>query len=171
MIDERIRQCVERVAHNRAPWFDAAVKKITWCPEVAFQPRRVASFGRNRCWLAGDAAHQTGPVGVQSMNAGFREAGQLAEILHKVLYENADLNLLQNYDRDSRDQWRGLLRLAGGLEPGANVSTWVRERCDRILPCLPGLGQDLALLARQLNLEFVSGSLVAPGLLSQHKSV
>src|SRR5206468_12569090 len=80
IIDERIRQCVERVAHHRAPWFTAAVKKITWCTEVAFQHRLAMSFGRNRCWLAGDAAHQTGPVGVQSMNAGFREAGHLAEV-------------------------------------------------------------------------------------------
>jgi 2-polyprenyl-6-methoxyphenol hydroxylase-like FAD-dependent oxidoreductase len=171
IIDERIRECVERVARHRAPWFDATVKTITWCTEVAFQRRLASSFGRNRCWLAGDAAHQTGPVGVQSMNAGLREAWQLAEALRQILQENVDLNLLESYDREARDQWRGLLGLTGGLRTSANVSNWIRERYDRIIPCLPGLGADLASLARQLNLEFASDSSLAPGLLSQHKSV
>ncbi len=69
-VDERIRQYVEQVAKQRAPWFTAGVKEITWCTEVVFEQRVAKHFGRERCWLAGDAAHQTGPVGVQSMNVG-----------------------------------------------------------------------------------------------------
>ena len=49
-------------------------------------------FGRNRCWLAGDAAHQTGPVGVQSMNVGFCEAEALSSALHKILRESGSFD-------------------------------------------------------------------------------
>jgi 2-polyprenyl-6-methoxyphenol hydroxylase-like FAD-dependent oxidoreductase len=170
-IDERVRQCVERVAQLRAPWFKANIKTITWCTEVAFQYRLVSSFGRNRCWLAGDAAHQTGPVGVQSMNAGFHEAGQLGEALRQILQENADEGLLEGYNRDSQDRWRKLLGLTGGLKIGSNASTWVREYYDRFLPCLPSLNDSLEALAGQLNLIFAPNPSVALGLLSHHKAV
>ena len=80
-VDERIRQYVEKVAKQRAPWFTAGVKEITWCTEVVFEQRVAKQFGRDRCWLAGDAAHQTGPVGVQSMNVGMAEAATLAGCL------------------------------------------------------------------------------------------
>ena len=76
--DERIRQYVQKMAKARAPWFSAGVKEITWCTEVVFEHRVAKQFGRDRCWLAGDAAHQTGPVGVQSMNVGMAEAATLA---------------------------------------------------------------------------------------------
>ena len=151
-IDERVRQCVENVARKRAPWFDAVVKKITWCTEVAFQRQVVTSFGRNRCWLAGDAAHQTAPVGVQSMNAGFREGSQLAEALRAILQENGSPNLLARYNRESRDRWQNLLGLTGGLKLGSGASHWVRERYNRFLPCIPALDSDLVTLAGQLNL-------------------
>jgi 2-polyprenyl-6-methoxyphenol hydroxylase-like FAD-dependent oxidoreductase len=170
-IDERIKQCVERVAQKRAPWFDAAVKKITWCTEVSFQHRLVSTFGRARCWLAGDAAHQTGPAGVQSMNAGFREAGRLAEALRQILQDNGSTNLLTAYNREGQERWRKLLGLTGGLKIGKNASTWIQARYDRFLPCLPGLDSDLDLLASQLNLVYPLQPPVAPGLLSQHKAV
>jgi 2-polyprenyl-6-methoxyphenol hydroxylase-like FAD-dependent oxidoreductase len=77
-VDERIRQYVQKVAKQRAPWFSAGVKEVTWCTEVVFEQRVARQFGRDRGWLAGDAAHQTGPVGVQSMNVGLSEAAALA---------------------------------------------------------------------------------------------
>ena len=94
-VDERIRQYVEKVAKQRAPWFSAGVKEITWCTEVVFEQRVARQFGRDRCWLAGDAAHQTGPVGVQSMNVGMAEAAALAGALRRILREKAPLSLLE----------------------------------------------------------------------------
>jgi 2-polyprenyl-6-methoxyphenol hydroxylase-like FAD-dependent oxidoreductase len=151
-IDERIRQYVQKVAHQRAPWFESEITRVNWCTEVTFERRLVAHFGRNRCWLAGDAAHQTGPVGVQSMNMGFSEAEALASILRKVLREAAPLQLLDGYDRDQQTEWRTLLGLSGGLKPRGLASAWAAQRCARILPCLPGYGPDLAALAGQLGL-------------------
>ena len=153
-VDERIREYVQRVAKQRAPWFSAGVKGITWCTEVVFEQRVARQFGRDRCWLAGDAAHQTGPVGVQSMNVGLAEASALAGALRKVLREKAPLSVLEACDREWQGEWRRLLGLAGGLKPGTESSPWVRERCGRILPCLPASHEDLPRLAGQLGLHF-----------------
>jgi 2-polyprenyl-6-methoxyphenol hydroxylase-like FAD-dependent oxidoreductase len=151
-VDERIRQYVQKVAQQRAPWFSAGVKAITWCTEVVFEQRVVKQFGRDRCWLAGDAAHQTGPVGVQSMNVGMSEAATLAGALRKILRDQAPLSLLETCHRQWQDEWRRLLGLTGGLKPATETSPWVRERRARILSCLPASHEDLARLAGQLKL-------------------
>src|ERR1039457_7269002 len=152
-VDERIRQYVEKVAKERAPWFSAGVKGITWCTEVVFEQRIVRQFDRDRCWLAGDAAHQTGPVGVQSMNVGMAEAVSLAGALRGILREETQVSLLEGCEREWQAEWRRLLGLNGGLKPGNETSPWVRERRARILSCLPASHEDLAPLAGQLRLD------------------
>jgi 2-polyprenyl-6-methoxyphenol hydroxylase-like FAD-dependent oxidoreductase len=152
-VDERIRQYVQEVAKRRAPWFSAGVKEITWCTEVVFEHRVARQFGRDRCWLAGDAAHQTGPVGVQSMNVGLAEAATLAGALRRILREKAPLEVLAACDRDWQVEWRRLLGLAGGLKPRKEASPWARERGGRILPCLPASHEDLPRLASQLGFD------------------
>jgi 2-polyprenyl-6-methoxyphenol hydroxylase-like FAD-dependent oxidoreductase len=152
-IDERVRQYVQKVAHQRAPWFNHEVKKVHWCSEVNFERRLVVHFGRGRCWLVGDAAHQTGPVGVQSMNRGFAEAAALSSILHRIVREAGSLDLLDTFDREQQQAWRMLVSPAGGLKPRPGASPWISQRCARILPCLPAYGADLEKLASQLALE------------------
>ena len=152
-VDERIRQYVERVAKQRAPWFSAGVKEIAWCTEVVFEHRVARQFGQERCWLAGDAAHQTGPVGVQSMNVGMSESATLAATLRRILREKAPLNLLETCNCEWQDEWRRLLGLTGGLKPRDETTPWVRERRARILSCLPASHEDLAPLAGQLKLD------------------
>ena len=153
-VDEEIRQYVERVAKQRAPWFSANVRAITWCTDVVFEQRVAKQFGRGHCWLAGDAAHQTGPVGVQSMNVGLSEAVALVGSLRKVLRERAPLEVLEAYDRERQEEWQRLLGLTGGLKTRASTNAWVSERRARILPCLPGSEVDLTRLAGQLQLDF-----------------
>jgi 2-polyprenyl-6-methoxyphenol hydroxylase-like FAD-dependent oxidoreductase len=48
-IDERVRQYVQKVAHQRAPWFSYEVKKVNWCSEVRFERRLAARFELRRC--------------------------------------------------------------------------------------------------------------------------
>jgi len=151
-IDERIRQYVQKVAQQRAPWFSTEIKRVHWCSEVSFERRLAKQFGEKRCWLAGDAAHQTGPVGVQSMNMGFREGASLATILHKILREGGSLSLLDGYNRDQQKEWKMLLGLNGGLKAGSGTNPWVAKRSARILPSLPACGTDLEKLAAQLEL-------------------
>ncbi len=151
-VDERIRQYVEQVSHQRAPWFSASVSRITWCSEVGFEHRLARPFGRNHCWLAGDAAHQTGPVGVQSMNRGFAEGAALANAIRKILREAAPLNTLEAYNLDQQAEWQRLLGLTGGLQAGSDTPAWVRDRRARILGCLPASGEEMSVLAGQLGL-------------------
>jgi 2-polyprenyl-6-methoxyphenol hydroxylase-like FAD-dependent oxidoreductase len=152
-VDESIRQYVEKVANKRAPWFKAGVKEISWCTEVVFEQRVAKQYGRDHCWLVGDAAHQAGPVGVQSMNVGLAEAVTLAGALRRILREKAGLNLLESCDQEWQAEWRRLLGLTGGLKPRSDTGPWVRERRGRILSCLPASHEDLAPLADQLGLD------------------
>jgi len=46
VVDESIRQYVEKVAKRRAPWFTAGVKEIAWCTEVVFEQRSPSSLAR-----------------------------------------------------------------------------------------------------------------------------
>jgi 2-polyprenyl-6-methoxyphenol hydroxylase-like FAD-dependent oxidoreductase len=152
-VDEKIRQYVQRVAKNRAPWFIANIKHLTWCTEVGFEQSMAKEFGRKSCWLVGDAAHQTGPVGVQSMNVGFIEAEALVGTLKKILREDAPAALLETYQRDQQAEWQRLLGLAGGLQARQNTDPWIAARRARILPCLPGSNGELVKLANQLRLD------------------
>src|SRR5262249_36885904 len=120
--DETIRNSMERLARNRAPWFSASVNDLAWCTVVEFEHRLAERFGRDRSWLVGDAAHQTGPVGVQSMNAGLCEAEDLAAKLYKILREDAPLDLLDAYGREHRSEWQRMLGITGGLKPGSQTS-------------------------------------------------
>jgi 2-polyprenyl-6-methoxyphenol hydroxylase-like FAD-dependent oxidoreductase len=150
--DDVMREYVERAAKRRAPWFTAAVKEIAWCTEVLFEQRLARSFGQGLCWLAGDAAHQTGPVGMQSMNLGFAEADLLAATLRKVLREDAPASGLQEYHRHFTKEWRTLLGLTGGLRPAAAATPWTAQRAPRLLPCLPASTKEIPALAAQLGL-------------------
>jgi 3-(3-hydroxy-phenyl)propionate hydroxylase len=153
VLNEQIRGGLLRLAHHRAPWFSTKVDGIAWCKQVKFEHRLAGQFYKDRCLLAGDAGHQTGPVGVQSMNAGLREAQALAEKLEKVLHEEAPANVLETYNQECLNQWRQLLGLTGGLRARAATDSWVRARLKRILPCLPGSGKELNRIAEQLELD------------------
>jgi 2-polyprenyl-6-methoxyphenol hydroxylase-like FAD-dependent oxidoreductase len=153
-VDERIRQSVQAVAQRRAPWFTSEIKTVTWCTEVLFQPGLARSFGQGRCWLAGDAAHQTGPVGVQSMNAGFREGKNLADSFRRILRGEAPVASLADYDREQMAHWRQLLGISGGLKAGQGTDAWLSAHRAKILPCLPATGADLVSLAQALKLSF-----------------
>jgi 2-polyprenyl-6-methoxyphenol hydroxylase-like FAD-dependent oxidoreductase len=153
-LDERVRRYVEHVAHKRAPWFKDPVREITWCTDVVFEHRCVSEFGRGGCWLAGDSAHQTGPVGAQSMNAGFLEGAMLASAIRKTLREAADpAPLLAAYNQQRLSEWRAMLGMSGTLQASQKTDSWVASRAERLLSCLPGSGNDLWNLAGQLGLD------------------
>lgn len=152
---------LHRMIEKRAPWFTGSVDVVEWQMVVRFEQRLAEAFGKQRVWLAGDAGHMTGPVGIQSMNVGLREGRDLAAALTAILRQDAGLESLDAYNRDRIAEWRFLLGLEGGLRPGPATSTWVRQHIDRLLPCLPASGDDLIRLADQLGLE--TGSILVPG--------
>lgn len=143
---------LHRLIDQRAPWFRGSVSRLNWQIVVRFERRLARSFGRQRVWLAGDAGHMTGPAGAQSMNAGLREAEDLAGIMAGILREGQPAGQLQTYNEQRLAEWRRLLGSAGGLTPDSGTDPWLSQHSARLLPCLPATGADLARLAQQLGL-------------------
>jgi len=147
------REDLAGLVERRAPWFEGSIGDLEWSVAVRFERRLATSFGRDLVWLAGDAAHLAPPVGVHSMNAGLAEAHDLADRIARVLKNGTAPDVLETWGRERRGAWQRLL--AGRVEAGPEASDWVRRHAERILPCLPGTGQDLDRLAGQLDLRLV----------------
>jgi len=150
------REMLLRLIQERAPWFHGSVGEIRWSIAVRFERRLAEPLGRGRCWLAGDAAHLTGPVGVQSMNVGLREAADLAAALAAALRHGGDAEL-ETYNGRWTAEWRRLFSRADALRPTDRTDPWVKARRERLLACLPGSGDDLAGMVQQLGLQFAGG--------------
>ena len=120
--------------------------------DIQFQYRLVREYGRGRCWLVGDAAHQTAPAGIQSMNVGFLEAEDLSGKLVQVIRRAGAEPVLTEYDRSYRDEWRLLLGGKGAPRPGTTTKPWVGQYAGQILASLPASGPELGLLLAQLGL-------------------
>ena len=148
-----VRDKLGELISELAPWFAAELGgEIVWSMAVRFERRLAGRFGHGKAWLAGDAAHLTSPIGAQSMNVGIREAYDLARRFGFILREDYPPELLESYETGRRHEWRQLLGARGKPEPGPATDPWVRKHAARILPCVPGSGDDLVLLLRQLGL-------------------
>jgi 2-polyprenyl-6-methoxyphenol hydroxylase-like FAD-dependent oxidoreductase len=152
--DQKIRAFVQDLARKRAPWFNLPIKGISWCSEVVFEHFCVKTFGIDRCWLAGDAAHQTGPVGVQSMNAGFSEAQAISAAFAQNPSAPGLSGRLQEFNQANLARWQQLLGLTGGLRSGPKTDLWIKDRTQRLLESLPATDDALERLAAQLQLQF-----------------
>ncbi len=147
----------EDLAHfltARAPWFDLdGVGEIGWSVAVRFERRLASRFGAGRAWLAGDAAHLAGPIGVQSMNGGLEDAAELAGRIASLVQEEDEGAALVAYGRERQASWRRLLGVDGAVRAGSGASPWIAGHAERLAAALPAAGDDYAELARQLGLE------------------
>jgi 2-polyprenyl-6-methoxyphenol hydroxylase-like FAD-dependent oxidoreductase len=134
--ESRLRQLIA----ERAPWFNAHVGKLEWTAVGLFERKLATSFGSGRIWLAGDAAHLTGPLGAQSMNVGLREAKELAGALAGALRKTGADGALDRYAANCLAEWKGLL----SPEPKAG------DRKSQLRPCLPASGSALDTLLAQV---------------------
>ncbi|HJQ97654.1 MAG TPA: FAD-dependent monooxygenase [Candidatus Polarisedimenticolaceae bacterium] len=142
---------------DRAPWFEPLFAGLGWTIEVRFERRLAARIGQDRTWLAGDAVHLTGPVGMQSMNGGLREASQLATTIAKILRGQEAMTALPEMASRTLAEWRFLQGKAGGLRTTSGTPPFVRAHAERLLPCLPAIGDDLDTLADRLGLTVERG--------------
>ena len=138
---------------ERAPWFESRPGELAWSMIVRFESRLSSSFGRDRVWLAGDSGHLTGPVGIQSMNVGLREAHDLADRIARTLTGDGTTGGLERYGEERREEWKRLLGRTARLVPGEGTDEWIRTWTDSLLPCIPESGAALETLARQIGLE------------------
>lgn len=145
------RAVIEGLIKERAPWFEGAIKEVRWAAQVRFEPGLCDRFGAGRTWLVGDAAHVTGPVGVQSLNGGVQEGHTLASRLARVIH-GEPAELLAAHGAERLRAWRRMMGQTGGLLADAKTDPWIAEHRDRLLAVLPGVGDDLAPLAAQIGL-------------------
>jgi 3-(3-hydroxy-phenyl)propionate hydroxylase len=108
---EDSRHHLLRLLDAHAPWFQEDIKSVGWAVDIQFEHRLARRFGRDQAWLAGDSAHQTGPIGMQSMNIGFREGADLAARLTRILREKGLNPTISNA------AWSGSNCLAGTAIP------------------------------------------------------
>ena len=142
---------LERLIATRAPWCTARPTQIYWSTLGLFESRVTRSFGKGGVWLAGDAAHQTAPVGVHSMNSGLMEARELAARMTRILRAGGAASLLEEFAARTNEAWQWLL----GRKPGRGArcpgaDPWVRQAGARILACIPASGDDLGPLLQQI---------------------
>lgn len=138
--------------HQRAPWFTGTIDKLTWRIIVRFEHRLAKRFGHGRLWLAGDAAHLTGPAGIHSMNLGLWEGADLAQALASALRGGAGDAALESYQTRWPGVWRQLHGLVDVPAPSTQTDPWVAARAPRILACLPAHGPAYLDLAARLGL-------------------
>lgn len=145
-----------KLLQERAPWFDGTIREIEWWAGAYFEKRVAERFGGGRCWLAGDAAHQTSPVGVQSLNLGLKEAAILADAIAIGLQQGGAEEILRSYGGEHRSECCKLLK-GTGLEAVPGASPWVANHETSILPSIPASGQELDILLEQIGLRFKPG--------------
>lgn len=151
---EDSRHHLQKLLSAHAPWFKNTIKDVGWATDIQFEHQLAQRFGEDRAWLVGDAAHQTDPVGMQSMNMGFREGADLAAKLTRILRDRGSPDLLETYNLEHRLEWEQLLGWKGGPQASAVTDKWVREHSARMPSCIPASGRELTLLLQQLGLEF-----------------
>jgi 2-polyprenyl-6-methoxyphenol hydroxylase-like FAD-dependent oxidoreductase len=141
------------LAHARMPWFPRAPEELQWSTVTHFERRLARSFGDERVWLAGDAAHITSPFGGQSMNGGLTEARDLVERMADCLLLGKPLDSLAALGAAREREWAKLLGFRVEFQGSAQAPAWLREHARHIIPALPASGLDLQHLMRALGVE------------------
>ena len=102
----------ESVRRLLAPWCDVDRIRVERTAVYRFQAREARSFSRDRCFLAGDAAHVTPPFAGQGLVAGLRDVANLAWKLAWVVRGQANERILDSYDAERRPHARKIINLA-----------------------------------------------------------
>lgn len=103
LYDEIERQVIEDTQ------LDLDVYKVNWFSSYNVHSRRVNSFSKGRCFLAGDAAHIHSPAGAQGMNTGIQDAYNLAWKLALVLQGQAHPRILDTYNEERVENAKRLI--------------------------------------------------------------
>jgi 2-polyprenyl-6-methoxyphenol hydroxylase-like FAD-dependent oxidoreductase len=139
---------------NGAPSFAGKIDNINWSMIVRFERRLARTFGKGPIWLCGDSARTTGPIGVQSINAGFVEAynlvSQIARARSTIDQSTAEISV--KYGEKYLSEWRKNFESEGKLQSGEGASPWIIAHQKYWLSDLPATGAELEQLLAQLHL-------------------
>jgi 2-polyprenyl-6-methoxyphenol hydroxylase-like FAD-dependent oxidoreductase len=143
---------LRELLYQRMPWYGQDNQSCEWGGVAEFRHALAESFGSGRVWLAGEAAHLTGPVGVQSVNVGLDEGNELALRMSEALRQPGSAPFGVHYCARRQRQWRELLGLETRAVVSARSPDWVRRHTPRLVSCLPASEADLDDLLAQLRL-------------------
>lgn len=141
----------------RMPWYAEEIASVSWGGVAEFRHSLVTQLGAGRAWLAGEAAHLTGPLGVQSLNVGIDEASELSLRMVDALQNGHRPSFGEPYNAKRIRQWQDLLGIHERMAISTRSPDWARRCASRLLACLPASGADLDELLAQLRLTRVSG--------------
>jgi 2-polyprenyl-6-methoxyphenol hydroxylase-like FAD-dependent oxidoreductase len=154
VVEDEAMAEVRRTIENRAPWFKASISEVEWHGSVPFEQRLANSFGHGRCWLVGDAAHTTTPIGMHSMNVGITEGAALGQTIARILRKEDPIDALDQFNADCRREWEQLFGLGQTVIPGSFCLSWARRFRGTLLSTLPVSGAELGALLGQAGLDF-----------------
>jgi 2-polyprenyl-6-methoxyphenol hydroxylase-like FAD-dependent oxidoreductase len=136
---------------SRLPWYGVDARHFEWSGSAEFRPALATRFGEGRIWLAGDAAHSTGPLGGQSLNVGIHEAYDLARRITERIGSSAAEPLGPGYEQQRRLEWEVLFGIAPREPRSTRAREWVTRNLHVLLQALPAAGDDLDDLLDQLH--------------------
>jgi 2-polyprenyl-6-methoxyphenol hydroxylase-like FAD-dependent oxidoreductase len=142
---------LEQLLSARLPFYASAPGSVEWSGSAEFHPALAARFGEGRVWLAGDAAHVTGPLGGQSINVGMHEADDLASRIAHALRERGPETVGVRYTEQRCIEWHRLFGLGPSRPDVSHAPEWVKRYIGLLLPSLPASGDDLDDLLDQLG--------------------
>jgi 3-(3-hydroxy-phenyl)propionate hydroxylase len=145
-------ELLQTLLEERVSWLADKPEGVDWSIVTHFERRVARHFGRERVWLAGDAAHVTHPFGGQSMNGGLNEAHDLVERMAECLFAKKPLATLEQWGAEREREWHKLLGLHAAIESKPGAPPWLADQAARIIPTLPASGRDLQHLLRELGL-------------------
>ncbi|MEO6603230.1 MAG: NAD(P)/FAD-dependent oxidoreductase [Polyangiaceae bacterium] len=151
-------ELVPDVAHlhsllaERAAWEPNPPERLHWSALVHFERRLAHPFGRERVWLAGDAAHCTSPFGGQSVNGGLLEVHELVETMAGCLKGVESRGEIERLAARREREWQRLIGINTRLETRPGEHGTLSKYAARIVPALPASGRDLQHLLSQLGL-------------------
>lgn len=132
------------VRHFLSKFVDVDKIEILRTLVYTFNALMAERWREGRVLLAGDAAHMTPQFIGQGMNAGVRDAYNLAWKLEAVLRGQADAKLLDCYETERRPHAAAMtregIRMKDFVSMVNPVGTWLRNWATRILTSLPGIG-------------------------------
>lgn len=102
----------ERIQELLLPWLPPEHYELRRAAVYQFHAATAARWQQGRVFLAGDAAHQTPPFLGQGLNAGLRDAVNLAWKLPLVLAGQCDARLLESYAEERDGHARDLVQWA-----------------------------------------------------------
>jgi 2-polyprenyl-6-methoxyphenol hydroxylase-like FAD-dependent oxidoreductase len=85
-------------------------KELRWFSTYKVHSRKANTFMKNRCFIAGDAAHIHTPAGGQGMNTGIQDVYNLAWKIACTLRGETKSSILNTYDTERSENARHLLQ-------------------------------------------------------------